>query len=218
MQKLNITGRRTNFLLSTMGQEAVVPAYSLTGLEVAELDGNDFHILPEVLTQRKMPVTAENMATPEELAEWPYLANIHIPHLKANVDLLIGTNAPKMLEPWEVINSHGNGPYAIRTVLGWVVNGPLTGNSGVVEAECPSAIVNRISVCRVEDKLTNHGFGRVAVQENGVSGEDLGFQERVESSAVLQEGRYCLKLPFKKEFLLSFYHCLNTIKGRTNFL
>lgn len=48
---------------------------------------------------------------------------ILIQSIKANVDLLIGTNAPKLLERWEVINSQENGPYAVKIVLGWVVNG-----------------------------------------------------------------------------------------------
>jgi len=85
MQKLNITGRRTNFLLFTMGQETVVPAFSLTGLEVSDLDSNCFYRLPEVLTQMKMPVTLDNMVRPEDLACWPYLSKVHIPSIKANV-------------------------------------------------------------------------------------------------------------------------------------
>lgn len=61
------------------------------------------------------------------------------------MDLLIDTNAPKVLEPWEVINSHRNGPYARRIVPGWTVTGPLSGGSGAVETELPSVTVNRIS-------------------------------------------------------------------------
>ena len=77
---------------------------------------------------------------------------MNIPNLKANVDLLIGTNAHRILEPWEVINSSGNGPYAIKTVLGWVVNGPLNGNSGASEEELPLAMMNRISTIRETSK------------------------------------------------------------------
>ena len=153
MQKLNITGERTNFVLSTMGQEVVVPAYSLNGLEVAELGSNNFYVLPEVLTQQKMPVTTENMATPEELAEWPHLSNIHIPHLKANVDLLIGTNAPRILEPWEFIKGHGSGPYAV--VLGWVINGPINRNDGAVKPvfTCYGQQDFRVQARRKDDQL-----------------------------------------------------------------
>lgn len=51
----------------------------------------------------------------EELLKWPYLDGVCGPHIQADVELLIGTNASKLLEPWEKINSHRNGPYAIRT-------------------------------------------------------------------------------------------------------
>ena len=202
MRKLNITERKNNFLLSTMGQKTVVPAYSLTGLEVSNLDSNDFHILPEVLTQTKMPVNVNNMVTSEELAKWPYLSKVNIPNINANVDLLIGTNAPKILEPWEVINSSRNGPYAIKTVLGWVVNGPLNGISGALEVELPLAMVNRISVCKLEEMLVkqySHEFNEKTIKEKEMSREDHRFLEIMERSAVLQEGRYCLKLPYKNK-------------------
>lgn len=201
MQKLNITGKRTNFLLQTMGQETVVPAHTVSGLEVSGLDSDDSYILPDVLTQKKMPVTADNMVTPEDLANWSYLSKVHIPDLKASVGLLIGTDAPKILEPWEVINSRGNGPYAIRTVLGWAVNGPLNGNSGAIGADISSATVNRISVCELEKMLAhqyNHDFNE-KIEEKEMSREDLKFQETMERSAVLQDGKYCLKLPFRKQ-------------------
>lgn len=61
--------------------------------------------------------------------------------------MLIGTNVPKLLEPWEVINSQGNGPYAVRTVLGWVVNGLLAGSN---DPESAPVTVNRISVSKLE--------------------------------------------------------------------
>lgn len=201
MQKLNISGKQVTFLLSTMGQEAIVPAYSLTGLEVSSLDDNNFYQLPEVLTQQKMPVSTDNLIKSEDLAKFPYLSKVHIPNINANVDLLIGTNAPKILEPWEIINSCGIGPYAVRTVLGWVVNGPLNGNSGALRMELPTVTVNQIVVCRLEEMLINqynHDFNESTVKKE-MSREDIRFMEIMEQSAVLQDGRYCLKLPFKSK-------------------
>ena len=172
MQRLNLTGRQTHILLKTMGQEGVVPAYECTGLEVSGLETNLFYKLPEVLTQKKMPVNTDSIVTEGDLAKWPYLSKVRIPSIKANVDLLIGSNAPKMLEPWEVVNSHGDGPYAIRTALGWVINGPLQGKGTSWESEFPSAIVNRISVSRLEEMLSeqyNHDFNERATEEKGLS-------------------------------------------------
>ncbi|TWW62354.1 hypothetical protein D4764_04G0010010 [Takifugu flavidus] len=45
--------------------------------------------------------------------------------MQAEVGLLIGANVPKAMEPLQVVNSVDNGPYAVRTILGWTVNGPL---------------------------------------------------------------------------------------------
>lgn len=92
-------------------------------MEVAALESTQYHPLPEVFTQMEMPVTKQDMVMSEDLVKWPYLSKINLTSINAEVDLLIGNNAPKLLEPWEVINSQGNGPYGVRTVPGWVVNG-----------------------------------------------------------------------------------------------
>ncbi|KAJ8347452.1 hypothetical protein AAFF_G00199560 [Aldrovandia affinis] len=130
-----------------MGPKASVPSYMLSGLEISSLTGKQFYGLPNVYTQKRMPVEKNNIIKEEELAKWPYLDGVSVPHIQAEVELLIGTNASNLLEPWEVVNSHGNGPYAIRTLLGWVINGPLQGYSNErCESGNPTATVNRISI------------------------------------------------------------------------
>ncbi len=201
MHTLNVTGRQTNFLLRTMGQERVVPSTLLKGLEVSGLNGDTFYNLPEVLTQRKMPVTSDNIVTQEDIVKWPYLSEVQIPSIEANVDLLIGTNAPKLLEPWEVVNSRGNGPYAVRTVLGWVINGPLQAGNGC-ENGLHVASVNRISVSRLEEMLSNqynHDFNERISEGKGMSREDVRFLKIMDESIQLLNGHYSVKLPFRKD-------------------
>ncbi|KAJ0068359.1 hypothetical protein NL108_005935 [Boleophthalmus pectinirostris] len=123
MKRLNLPGKRTHFVLQTMGQERVVSAHSLTGLKVSALETDIFYELPDVFTQNKMPVNADSVATEKDLTRWQYLSKVKVPSIKANVDLIIGSNAPKLLEPLEVILSQQDGPYAIKTALGWAVNG-----------------------------------------------------------------------------------------------
>lgn len=53
-----------------------------------------------------------------------------LPEIDSEVELLIGINAPRVMEPIQVICSVNNGPYAIQTSLGWTVNGPLRGDGG----------------------------------------------------------------------------------------
>nr|XP_061785759.1 uncharacterized protein LOC133576497 [Nerophis lumbriciformis] len=148
-----------------------------------------------------MPVYTNNLISEAELDKWPYLQGIKIPRIIANVDLLIGTNASKLMEPWEVINSHGDGPYAVRTLLGWVINGPLQGND--THNASPTVTVNRTIVNRLEELLINqymHDFNEQGPKDQEeMSREEMKYMELVESSVQLQDGHYQMKLPFKSE-------------------
>lgn len=186
---------------------------SLEGLEVSGLNGKQFYGLPEVYTWKRTPVThTDNIITENELAKWPYLDGVHIPHIQAEVELLIGTNDSKMLEPWEVINTQGNGPYSIRTLLGWVLNGPLPGcNVEWCESGSPAATVNKISIANPEELLNNqynHDFkGITSEDKDEMSRDDVMFMEIMKDSVELQNGHYSLKLPFEKE---EVSHCQTT--------
>ncbi|KAK0146738.1 hypothetical protein N1851_013945 [Merluccius polli] len=201
LKKLNLQGKRTNILLRTMGQEKVVESQVITGLEVSKLDENQFVELPETYTQETIPVSKGNIPTQQDIEKWKYLNDIRIPELDAEVEILIGTNAPKLMEPWEVINSEGDGPYAVRTLLGWVVNGPLRGNSGCCQRSCSTVYANRISIVRLEELLVsqyNQDFNEKSLEEKQeMSREDLRFMKILEKSTCIQDGHYCMDLPFK---------------------
>lgn len=144
-----------------------------------------------------MPVTTYNIPRQSDLAQWVYLSEVKIPSIIAKVELLIGANAPTLIEPWEVVNSQSGGPYAARTLLGWFVNGPLRSGTGSAR----SVTVNRISVARLEELLIsqyNQDFSEVASEERTeISIEDKVFL-KMASEAVLNDGHYNLKLPFRK--------------------
>lgn len=85
---------------------------------------------------------------------------LHVDRNTANWDIvskeleLIGNNAPKMLEPL----CYENG-------IRFVINGHL--HAGSTEAETCAAVVNRISVCRLEEMLFkqyNHDFMNSAAE------------------------------------------------------
>lgn len=117
MHRLKVQGTRTNILLRTMGQERPVQSYHLNGLEISALEGHNFLELPEVYTQDTIPVSRNNIPRQQDIERWEHLKAIRIPELDADVELLIGTNAAKLMEPWEIINSKDDGPYAVRTLL-----------------------------------------------------------------------------------------------------
>ncbi|XP_013885992.1 uncharacterized protein LOC106534037, partial [Austrofundulus limnaeus] len=167
MTQLNLQGTKTNILLRTMGQEKLVPSHCVTGLEISELGENNFMDLPEVYTQENIPVSKTNIPHQQDIENLEYLKSIKIPELDADVGLLIGMNAPKLMEPWEIINSKGDGPYAVKTLLGWVINGPLRSANGG-QRSCPTVYINRISIIKLEDLLKsqyNMDFNEKSLEE-----------------------------------------------------
>lgn len=179
-----------------MNQKKIVPSHVVSGIEVSALDNDNFLPFPDVFSQKEIPVTPNSIPKQKDLTQWEYMKKVSITSIDAKVKLLVGTNAPKLLEPWEVINSQGEGPYAVRTLLGWVVNGVLR-NSG--DSSASSMTVNRISVARLEELLIsqyNQDFNEVSSEEKTkLSIEDKRFLE-IANGANLQDGHYSLKLPF----------------------
>ncbi|KAI2661518.1 Gag polyprotein [Labeo rohita] len=203
VKKLNLQGKKTNILLRTMGQENVVETQVIAGLELAKLEGSQFFALPEVYTQEDIPVSLSNIPVQQDLEDWDYLRGVKIPELDANVEILIGTNAPNLIEPWEIINSQGGGPYAVRTLLGWVINGPLRSKSGCCKRSGSTIYANRISIARLEELLIsqyNQDFNEKSLEERQeMSRDDLRFMDILERSTYLQEGHYYMDLPFKTD-------------------
>ena len=77
----------------------------VSGLKISGLDGDSFTQLPDVFTQKEMPITADNIPLKQDLVRWPYLQKVNIPEIEGNIELLIEMNASKIMEPWEIINS-----------------------------------------------------------------------------------------------------------------
>ncbi len=203
MRKLNITGRKTYILIQMMSQDKSVPSYIISGFEVSSLEENYFIPLPEIYTQQSMPVGPSNTPTNEELSKWPYLNKVQILRIPAKVELLIESNPPKAIEPWEAINSQGYGSYAAKTLLEWVVNGPLQGKATANRYSCDVVFVNRISVSNLEEMLKqqyNHDLNERSVEDKAeMSVEDKGFIKIAEQSIKLKDGHYTVDLPFRRD-------------------
>ena len=196
--ELNTTGKKVKVLLKTMGQEKPVPSFRISGMEVAALKGSEFLKLPDVFSQMSIPT---NIPTEEDLKEWPYLKEVELESINASIGLLIDANAPRVLEPWKVINSNGNGPFAVKTMLGWVINGPLGNREDSDTNGCYTARVNRIDIANLEELLTqlyNQDFAEQQYEQKEMSLEDKKFMKIASDSAVLQDGHYYLKLPFRE--------------------
>lgn len=202
MHQLDLTGRKVHILFRTMGQEKVVGSHIVSGLEVAALNVEDFCELPNVYTQVRMHVHMGNIPRQSDLQMWPHLKHVYLPEIDAGIELLIGTNVPKAMEPLQVIHSVDNGPYAIRTMLGWTVNGPLKGDRDVMNGELPELSVNRVSVVNLDDlwqQQFNTDFPECSMDEQpSMSRGDQRFMELVTNSVKQVDGHFQINLPLRK--------------------
>ncbi|MCG8431482.1 MAG: hypothetical protein MJA29_09960, partial [Candidatus Omnitrophica bacterium] len=128
MHDLHVEGKRVKVLLRTMGQEKIIDTTAVHGLEVSDLNDENVITLPDVYAEPKVPVSLDQVVSSKDVEQWPYLKDVPIHHVEnvSEIGILIGNNVPQAVEPWDVVHSQANGPYAVKTVLGWAINGPLS--------------------------------------------------------------------------------------------
>ena len=147
-----------------------------------------------------MPVSREQVPTQEDINHWTHLSHIAVPALDAEVGILIGNNVPKATEPWEVVKSLGDGPYAVRSLLGWSIYGPLRGIS-FDDGQRPSVSSCCVSVVsNVDIKLSrvfNLDFSEdhVFEDEECLSVEDCQFLRMTEEGTVIGNRQHEVNLP-----------------------
>ncbi|KAK7879138.1 hypothetical protein WMY93_034081, partial [Mugilogobius chulae] len=173
---------------------------------ISSLDSENFIQLSEVYSQKLIPVSKENIPSQEDVSSWPHLKEVKLPTIQADIGLLIGANVPQAMEPLQVVKSVDNGPYAVRTLLGWTINGPLRGGREAKQGDTWTKVtVNRISVARLEELWQlqfKQDFPDAGLTEElEMSKDDHQFISMVSQSAELKDGHYSICLPVKNKEL-----------------
>lgn len=126
-QQLGVKGKEAKISLTIMEKtNSLVDCSIITNLTVSDLDENSLISLPVMFTTKEIPIARREIPNQDDIDEWSYLRDVHLPELDAKICLLVGSDVPQALEPIEFRNIQHGGPYATRTVLGWTINGPLS--------------------------------------------------------------------------------------------
>jgi hypothetical protein len=126
MRRLGIEGERRQVALTTLEKTSSPTWTSTCSIHVSDVQGTNFIKIPTAYARDSLPIKEENIATVEDLDAWPHLRGINLPTAtRAEVELLIGQDVPDCLVPQSVIAGRKGEPYAIRTNLGWTLNGPV---------------------------------------------------------------------------------------------
>ena len=132
-------------------------------LEVSDVAGEIVLQLPVVYSRPSLPVNLDNLGKPEDLSKWNHLRDVDLPRINAEkVTLLIGQDNPEALVPTDLRKGAAGEPYAMKTVFGWTVNGPLGGVRRHV------ATANFVHV----DRVLNEQLEALVEEKRGLSFED----------------------------------------------
>ena len=146
-EKLGIEGVQTSLNLSTMLGREVLEVERIDGLMVQGLDGRVQVELPKAYARESIPSRRDQIPTPEVADNWPHLQKIRdkIPPYEkdAEIGLLIGCNCPKAIKPKEVIHGSSEDPYAVRTLLGWSIVGPVATSDSSLEDHALNSTCHR---------------------------------------------------------------------------
>ena len=174
MNQLDVNRIRTSSGIRNLIGHQKHSFYLLDGLSVSKLvlgpsEKVNWIRLSSTFKRKEISVDQSEIATPAKLKHWKHLDRISGEtggNESITVEPLIGAKCLKALEPIEVIPSQGNGPYAIRTALGWCVIGPI----GMKDGKTISC--NRIAVTEASKGGTaRHHFAiedkcqKVGIQE-----------------------------------------------------
>ena len=108
------------------------------------------------------------------------------------VGLLIGLNCPGAVRPRDVICRHENDPYAVRSLLGWYVNGPVRHTSSK-QVHC-----NRIQTS-IDDEAKGYIVGERMIKKQLTPQVvsrmfELDFAERKNGVTLWRDDRQFLKI------------------------
>ena len=187
---------RHELSVRTMNGQRSMVCRMVPGMTVGDLAGENELKLPTIYSVQDVPVSQCDIISASELEKWSHLSDLHIPEVEAPVEMLIGNNVPRALEPCDVISAPlDDQPFAMRTRLGWMVCG--------TSADDCRANVNRISVAnsKILDELMieeyNRDFQDLACPKVEMSQDDKNWLTIVENGCKNVGNRYEIPLPLR---------------------
>lgn len=187
--QLNLDCDSTKYRLSTLhGSNEQVT--SIVSFRAASLDGHRSLNMSNVFVVENIPVQTYSV----DVAAYPHLEGMTFTPGHEKVQLLIGQDYSEALIPLDVRRGGFADPFAVRTLFGWSVNGPLR----CVDNVGSGAVSHFVNVS-LEERVNNmwNIENECIVDENSWSKNDHEVIGLWESSVTKVDGHYQLPIPWK---------------------
>ena len=151
------------------------------------------------------PVDNLNITTAraKDLSKWPHLKDLEIPDVDdAQVTMLIGANVPEAQVQKEFRRGGSGEPYAVRTVLGWAVLGPVDA------ANIMCSQPKNVNFVKYGDELVDPKMKQflrledIDMNRSSKKGKSIKDQEalkRMENSVCVVGGHYEVEMLWKSD-------------------
>ncbi len=200
LDELGVKGHEEKVAFSSFSEENTTWRSKVATLEVEGRDCDQKITLPCVYSRPSLAISAENLITQKQLERWPHLQNYRVPEIKkSEVSLLIGQDCPRATRPLETVGEDLDEPYAMRTGLGWAINGPVKEKGGRMHI---SFVSEREKECcdlaQQMRKFWETESMEPSDEEKAMSVEDRLVLQKWESTVALRDNHYVLPIPFRK--------------------
>ncbi|XP_042243373.1 uncharacterized protein LOC121880282 [Homarus americanus] len=165
------------------------------------------HTYPESTHYTKFPTTLHNsVANTSDISRSTHLRGVELPELQSNnIEILIGQDVPQALVPLEVRAGRNGMPFAIKTRLGWTVNGPVGHQDA--QGVCMSGYLMTETVVSPETRLERQvklfweleSGDTGALQSAAHSLEDKRVLRLWSETGIKTNGHYQFPIPFRNE-------------------
>lgn len=198
VERLGIKGIEKTFTITTVSAEETVNTGQEIKLSISALDNSESVKLNKVWTVDKIPTSPESIPRQSDIANWSHLKGLEFPEIdEKEVTILIGSDIPEVFWVQEERRGRRKEPYAIRSILGWTLMGPV-GNTtqsdrfSVNYTKCQDEMLFK----QVE-MFWKADFGDTLDSKPGLSLEDKQALNIMEKSVTYVDGHYQLELPWR---------------------
>jgi hypothetical protein len=190
VDQLQVKGSKVTYLLNTMSRTQESKSSTVVNLDLKSQDGVNCLSLSDVYVVNAIPVHVPEI----DVSLYPHLHGLPVQNDVSEVHILIGQDHCEALVPLEIRRGRRNDPFAVKSMFGWSVNGPVMSNP------VSKQVINHFVSASLEDEVNKlwqlEDEGSLHL-EPGWSENDKAVVKLWDSSFRIVDKHYELPIPWK---------------------
>lgn len=197
VKQLKIPDKPRSFKVKTIHGVKEVKGAEVN-LMVQSLDGEQQLNMQSVWVVPNLELSSASIPTASDVENWPHLKDVKLQSLPCReVGLLIGCDQPRAFWTEDERRGQPSEPYAVKSILGWSVLGPLSSTERLMHARINHTNFNEGDVEEHLARLWSTDFGFDPGHTTAMSQEDRLAMKILEDTVTFEDGHYTMGLPWR---------------------